>query len=59
MFSLNLLNSGIQNIVITVKGFEPANCGVEDQNVTTVPARTHVRDFKLTPIHASVIYQIT
>ena len=46
-------------VVITVKGFEPAISCVRDQDAATAPAR-HVRDrvFKLTLIHASVIYQI-
>ena len=51
----------IQKIfVITVKGLEPATSCIRDQDATTAPA-THVcgdRIFKLTPIHASAIYQI-
>ena len=56
---LNSLNSVTKVFVITVKGFEPAISCVRDQDAATTPAR-HVRDriFKLTLIHASVIYQI-
>ena len=49
--------------VITAKGFKPAIPCVRDQGANHAnhsTNKTHVRDkiFKLTPIHASVIYQI-
>ena len=59
MFSLNSLYSVTKIFVITVKRFEPATSCVRDQDATIEPARP-VRDriFKLTLIHASVMYQI-
>ena len=44
---------------IFVKRLNPATYCVRDQHATRAPGR-HVRDriFKLTPIHASVIYHI-
>ena len=58
MFSLNWLYSVAKIFVRAVKGFKHATSCVRDHDATTVWAR-HVRDriFKLTPIHASVIYQ--
>ena len=64
-FTLNIFTEfsefNDKNIVITVKGLKPSTCCVRDQDATctTVLAR-HVRDkiFKLTPIHASLIYLI-
>ena len=57
MFSLN---SVTKIFATTVKGLEPATSCVRNQDTTTAPDTTHVRDrvFKLSPIHASVIYQI-
>ena len=48
MLSLNSLNSVIKIVVITVKGFKPANPCATDHDATTVQAR-YVRDkmFKL------------
>ena len=45
---------------LSLKGFEPVVFSVRDQDATTVSIRHKVIDrlFKLTPIHASVIYQI-
>ena len=55
-FSLNVF-ADFKIFVITVKGFESDTSCVREEDATTVPAR-HVTDriFKLTPIHASVIY---
>ena len=61
-FSLNSANS-VTKKIMTLKGLEPlprdqATSCIRDQHGTTAPVR-HVRDwiFKLSPIHASVIYQ--
>ena len=55
MFSMN----SVTKIFLSLKGLEFATSCVRDQDATIVPAR-HVRDrnFKLNPIHASLIYQI-
>ena len=43
----------------SIKGLKPVTFFVRDQDATTVPARRMWdRIFKLTPINASVIYQI-
>ena len=58
-FFLNVsLNSVTKIFVITVKGLEPATS--KRPVYYHSASKTHVRDriFKLTPIHASVIYQI-
>ena len=54
----NLLNSVTKIFVITVKGFERATQSPLVWGTST--CKTHVRNsiFKLTSIHASVIYQI-
>ena len=59
MFSQNSANSETKILVITVKWFEPAISWTRDRYATTGPAR-HMWDriFKMTPIHASVIYSI-
>ena len=59
MFPLNSANSVTKIFVTPVKEFEPASFSIKDQDANTVPVR-HMRDsiFKLTRIHASVIYQI-
>ena len=46
--------------VITVNGLKPASSCVRDQDDSHSTSKTHVRDgiFKLSPIYASVIYQI-
>ena len=51
------LNSVTKIFVITIKKFERATSCVKYQDAITAPAR-HVRDrtFKLSPIHASVIF---
>ena len=38
MFSLNSANS-VKNILVTVKGLEPATSCVREQDATTAPAR--------------------
>ena len=50
MFSLNSSNS-VTKIFVTVKGLEPATSCVRDQDVRD-------RIFKLSPVNASVTYQI-
>ena len=57
MFWLNSADSVTKVFVITVKGLKPETSCVRDQDATTAP---HLRDriFKLSPIHALVIYQI-
>ena len=59
MFSLDLLSWVTKICVITVKGLEPATSCVRPGCCHSA-SKTHVRDriFKLSPIHASVIYQI-
>ena len=60
MFSLNSLNLVRKIFVITVKRLKATTCCVRDQASYHNASKTHVRDriFKLSPIHASVIYQI-
>ena len=61
MVSLNSLNSVAKIFVITVKGFEHATSHLlcKRPGCYHSASKTHVRDriFKLSPIHASVIYQ--
>ena len=56
MFSLS---SVTKIFATTVKGLETTTSCVRNQDATTAPDKTHVRDrvFKLSPIHASLIYQ--
>ena len=62
MFSLNLTNSVTKYLSYSkiAQTSQPLTSCVRDQDAITVLACTHVRDsiFKLSPIHASVIYQI-
>ena len=61
MFSLNSANLVTKIFVITVKGLKPATlCKRPGCSASASASKTHVRDgiFKLSPIHASVIYQI-
>ena len=62
-FSLNVFteftkfsDKNIYLFVITIKGLKPATCCISDQDATGV-SKTHMtdRNFKLTPMHASVI----
>ena len=53
MFLLNSLNSATKFFVITVKELKPATSCVRD---TTTHVRYRI--LKLSPIHASVIYQV-
>ena len=57
MFSLNLANS-VTKKYLSFKVLEISTSCVRDRGATTAPARFYVRDriFKLSPIHASVIY---
>ena len=63
-FSLNVFLEFVefsdQIFVITVKWLEPATFCVRDQGANHSASKTHVWDriFKLSPIHASMIYQI-
>ena len=60
MFSLNVLNSVAKNIYQLKALFKTAISCVREQDVTIVPARQAAdRIFKLTPIHTSLICQIT
>ena len=62
-FSLNVFteftkfsDKNIYLFFITIKGLKPATCCISDQDATGV-SKTHMtdRNFKLTPMHASVI----
>ena len=57
MFSLEFS----EDKYLSLKRFEPVVSSVSDQDVIKAPARHLMIDriFKLTPIHVSVIYQIS